>query len=65
MLYYSLIGLALGVEPLKYDFSHNMLLTVFIINDHLWVMKDKVMWMESKHQTTSLSEATEPHPTVA
>lgn len=50
---YSLLGLALEIQPLKYYFSHNILMTAFIINDQLWVMKDKVMWMESKRQTTA------------
>lgn len=49
---YSLILPALEVQPLKNYFSHNMLMTAFIINDYLWVMKDKLMWMESKRQTT-------------
>lgn len=34
-VYYSLISLALEIQPLKYYFSHNILMTAFIINDHL------------------------------
>lgn len=46
------LSLAFKVQPLKNYFTHNILMTAFIINDQLWVMKDKLMWMESECQTT-------------